>query len=117
MCIEPLRTVIFRTRVVNVVAVYLNYIETTLELYYRADTYVLGREALVISDFIKPINVQGYHPAIVSMTCRTISGAIGYFHPVSGGKLPPCDPPGYSYTHPQSPFVVSHAMSHGGCYY
>ena len=45
-------------------AVVHNKKETTLELYYRANTSVLGGVALVVADFNKPFNVQGYDPSL-----------------------------------------------------
>ena len=48
---------------------------------------ILGRVALVISNFNEPVIVQGYGPALGSKTYRTISGAIGYLHQVSGGSF------------------------------
>ena len=57
---------------------------TTLELDSCADTSILGRGALIIDNFNKPVNVQGCEPALRSNTYQTISGAIGYFHLVFG---------------------------------
>ena len=58
--------------------------ENTWELDYNNDTSFLGRGDLVIADFNETVNVQGYDPALGSKTYQTISGAIGYFNPVSG---------------------------------
>ena len=84
VCIAPLRTVMLRPRVANVAAVDRNYKETTLELYYRADTSVLGKGDIVIADFNEPVNVKDYDPVLGSKTYQNISGEIGYLRPVSG---------------------------------
>ena len=68
-------------------AVARNDKETTLELDSNADKYVLGRGALIISNFNGPVNVQGYDPALGSNNYITSSGEIGYLHPVSGENL------------------------------
>ena len=61
--------------------------ETTLELDYHDDISVLGRGSLIIDHFNEPVHVQGCDPALGSNTYRTISGAIGYLHQVSGGSF------------------------------
>ena len=58
--------------------------ETTLELDSCADTSVLGGGALVFADFNEPVNIQGYDPSLGTKTYKTITGAVGYFDPVSG---------------------------------
>ena len=49
--------------------------ETTLELDSHADTCVLGRDALIILDFQRPVSVQGYDKAL---GCKTYKTAIGH---------------------------------------
>ena len=107
----------FRPRNANVVLVACNDKETTLGLDYHADTSVLGIWAFVIADFNEPVNVQVYDPSLGSKTYQSICVAIGLLSPVLEGNFPPCDTTGYLYNHPWSPFVVSHEMSRGGCYY
>ena len=58
--------------------------ETTLELDSHADTCVLGRDALIIQDYERPVNVQGYDPALGSTTYATVSGALAYDDPQTG---------------------------------
>ena len=50
--------------------------ETTLELDSHTDTCVLGRDAFIISDFQRPVSVQGYDPALGSKTYSTDSGVV-----------------------------------------
>jgi hypothetical protein len=38
--------------------------ETTLELDSHADTCVLGRDALIIYDYDRPVEVTGFDPAL-----------------------------------------------------
>ena len=75
----------FWTRSSQVASVVHNNQETTLELDSHADTYVLGGGSLVVADFNEPFNVQGYNPSLVTKTYKTITGAVGYCDPVSGG--------------------------------
>ena len=74
----------FRPRASQVAAVVHNNKETTLELYYLANTSVLGGVALLVADFNKPFNVQGYDPSLGKKTYKTITGAVGFCDPVSG---------------------------------
>ena len=74
----------FRPRFSQVASVVYNDKDTTLELDSHADTSVLGGGALVVADFNEPVNVQGYDPLLGTKTYRTITGAVGYFDPVSG---------------------------------
>jgi hypothetical protein len=50
-----------------------NY-ETKLELDSHADTCVLGRDALIVLDFQRPINVVGYDESLGTKTYATVSG-------------------------------------------
>ena len=58
--------------------------ETTLELDSHADTCVLGRDALILLDYERPVNVQGYDPTLGSTTYATVSGALAYDDPQTG---------------------------------
>ena len=58
--------------------------ETTLELDSHADTCVLGRDALILLDYERPVNVQGYDPTLGSTTYATVSGVLAYDDPVTG---------------------------------
>ena len=55
--------------------------ETTLELDSHADTCVLGRDALIILDFQRPVSVQGYDKALGCKTYKTVSGVVSYVDP------------------------------------
>ena len=55
--------------------------KTTPELDSHADTCVLGREALIILDFPRPVLVQGYDPALGSKKYSTVSGVVSYADP------------------------------------
>ncbi len=57
--------------------------ETTLELDSHADTCVLGRNALILLDYDRPVIVKGYDPSLGSKTYATISGALAYDDPVT----------------------------------
>ena len=61
-----------------------NELETHLELDSHADTSCLGEGALVLKDYMTPVNVQGYDPALGTRSYRTISGNVCYDHPLSG---------------------------------
>jgi hypothetical protein len=60
-----------------------NY-ETTLELDSHADTCVLGCDALILHDYLRPVRVQGYDPSLGTVQYNTVSGALAYDHPNSG---------------------------------
>ncbi len=63
----------------------INFIgETTLELDSHADTCVLGRDALILLDYDRPVIVKGYDPSLGTKTYATISGALAYDDPVTG---------------------------------
>ena len=61
-------------------AVTRNDKDTTLELDYHDDTYVLGNGAILVAGFNEPVHVQGYDPALGTKTYRTITGAVGYYN-------------------------------------
>ena len=58
--------------------------ETSLELDSHADTCVLGRDALIVLDYNRPVTVQGYDPALGSKTYKTVTGAVSYANPMTG---------------------------------
>ena len=59
-------------------------LETNLELDSHADTCVLGREALIILDYNRPVTVQGYDPSLGSQTYSTVTGILSYLDPQTG---------------------------------
>ena len=63
-----------------------NY-ETTLELDSHADTCVLGRDALIILDYQRPVTVVGYDESLGTKTYATVSGVVAYDDPQSGRTL------------------------------
>jgi hypothetical protein len=63
-----------------------NY-ETTLELDSHVDTYVLGRDALIILDYNQPVSVVGYDKCLGSKTYQTVSGVVAYDDPQTGRTL------------------------------
>jgi hypothetical protein len=63
-----------------------NY-ETTPELDSHADTCVLGRDALIILDFQRPVNVVGYDESLGTKTYATVSGVVAYDDPRTGRML------------------------------
>ena len=58
--------------------------EAKLELDLHADTCVLGRDALILLDYDRPVQVVGYDPALGAKTCRTMSGVVAYDDPDTG---------------------------------
>ncbi len=50
--------------------------ETTLELDSHADTCVLGRDALVILNYDRPVDVKGYDPSLGTQCYDTVSGVV-----------------------------------------
>ena len=61
--------------------------ETTLELDSHADTCVLGRDALIIYDYDRPVEVTGFDPALGSHRYSTVSGVVKFTHPASGERF------------------------------
>ncbi len=61
-----------------------NSSEVQLELDSHADTTALGKHALIITDYNRPVMVQGYDPALGSTECKTVSGVVGYTQPGTG---------------------------------
>jgi hypothetical protein len=58
--------------------------ETTLELDSHADMCVLGRDALILLDYDRPVIVEGYDPSLSTKTYATVSRALAYDDPVTG---------------------------------
>jgi hypothetical protein len=46
---------------------------TTLELDSHADTCALGRDALILLDFDRPVIAKGYDPSLGTKTYATVS--------------------------------------------
>ena len=57
---------------------------TTMEVDNHADTTVLGKDALIVHDWDRPVNVSGYDPKTGSTECPTITGAVAYDDPFTG---------------------------------
>ena len=60
--------------------------ETRAELDSHTDTCVVGKHALVVHDFDRPVNVTGYDPSegTVAKGLRTVAAALAYDDPKSG---------------------------------
>jgi hypothetical protein len=58
--------------------------ETTLELDSHADTCVLGRDALILLDYDRPVIAEGYDPFLGTKTYATVSRALAYDDLVTG---------------------------------
>jgi hypothetical protein len=58
--------------------------ETTLELDSHADTCVLGRVALTLLDYDRPVIVEGHDPSLGTKAYATVSGALAYDDLVTG---------------------------------
>jgi hypothetical protein len=83
-----MRLKIDQRRIVNDVRYKLAGIhETTLELDSHADTYVLGRDALIILDYNRPVSIVGYDESLGSKTYQTVSGVVAYNDPQTGRTL------------------------------
>ena len=52
--------------------------ETTLEIDNHADTCVVGKQALIIYDYERPVSVQAYDPSLGTQQYRTVSAVVGY---------------------------------------
>jgi len=55
-----------------------------LELDSHADTCVLGRDTLIINNYNRPVEVEGYDRALGTKTYDTVSGVVAYDHPQTG---------------------------------
>ena len=78
LSIDPKRYIIDLSTKINSIG------ETTLELDSHADTCVLGRDALILLDYNRPVIVEGYDPALGTKTYATVSGVLAYDDPVTG---------------------------------
>ena len=59
--------------------------ESRTEADSHADTFVVGKNALIVHDFNRPVNVVGYDESNGSVSnCRTVSAALAHDDPVSG---------------------------------
>ena len=58
--------------------------ETSLELDSLADTCCVGKDALVIYDYDRPVTVSGYDPQLGSRDFKTISAVLEYTHALTG---------------------------------
>ena len=58
--------------------------QTTLELDSHADTCVVGKDVLLISDFDRPVDVRGYDHSLGSQRYQTVSAVLKYVHPYTG---------------------------------
>ncbi len=89
--IETLRTIrlqIYQQCIVKDVCYKLDGIhETTLELDSHANTCVLGRDALIILDYNRPVSVVGYDESLGIKTYQTVSGVVAYDDPQTGRTL------------------------------
>jgi hypothetical protein len=83
--IETLRTIRLRLdqrHIVNDIRYKLDGIhETTLELDSHAHTCVLGRGALIILDYNRPVSIVGYDESLGSKIYQTVSGIVAYNDP------------------------------------
>ena len=60
--------------------------ETSLELDSHADTCCVGKDALIIYDYDRPVTVSGYDPELGSRDFKTVSAVLEYTHPMTGHK-------------------------------
>ena len=62
--------------------------ETRTELDTHADACVVGRNALIVQDFNRPVDVSGYDPGLgTKRNLRTVSGALAYDDPTNGNTV------------------------------
>ena len=60
-------------------------VDITTHLDSHADTCVVGKNALIVQDFDRPVDVCGYDPkGPVTKSLRTVSAALAYTNPTSG---------------------------------
>ena len=57
---------------------------TRVECDSHADTSVIGKEALIIHDFERPVCVYGHDPKDGKKEYRTVTAAVAYDHPQTG---------------------------------
>jgi hypothetical protein len=61
--------------------------KTTLELDSHADTSILGRHALIILDYNRPVSIVGYDESLGTHVYQTVSGVVAYTDPKTGRTL------------------------------
>ena len=57
---------------------------TSLEIDSHANTCCVGKEALVIYDYDRPVTVSVYDPQLGSRDFKTVSAVLEYTHPLTG---------------------------------
>ena len=57
--------------------------EISLELDSHADTCCVGKDALVVYDYDRPVTVSGYDPQLGSRDFKTVSAVLEYTHPLT----------------------------------
>jgi hypothetical protein len=62
--------------------------EMTLGLDSHANTCVLGRNALIILDYNRPVSIVGYDQPLRKKTYQTVSGVVAYDDPQTERTLP-----------------------------
>jgi len=61
-----------------------NIRETSLELDSDADTCCIGKYALLIYEYDRPVTVSGYDPELGSQELKTVLAVLEYTHPLTG---------------------------------
>jgi hypothetical protein len=65
-------------------AEYVSDGDSQSELDSHADTCVVGKNALIIHDFERAVNVTGYDKAVATVKARTVTAAVAYDNPNTG---------------------------------
>jgi hypothetical protein len=65
-----------------------NLLETSLELDSHADTTSLEAGALIIQNYVRPVEVVGYDPQKGLKTFKTVSGILAFDQPREGQVYP-----------------------------
>ena len=81
MSVVTVRNVVLNPRVLST-ADRVN--DVTLELDSHADTCCVGKNALIINDYDRPVTVYGYDKSLGSQTYRTVSAVLLYRCPMTG---------------------------------
>ena len=61
--------------------------ETSLELDSHADTCCVGKNALIVYDFNRPVTVYGYDEALGPQTFATVTAVVNYINPENGSTI------------------------------
>ena len=61
--------------------------DTHSELDSHADTCVVGKHALIIADFDRPVNVTGFNNKISTLQAKTVSAVVAYDDPMTGETI------------------------------